>query len=207
MINEHADAFPQGSFRCLRYLEKSTFGASQLAKHTFVFTTLLVVAIMAWFLAVLFLDIGISYSLSTIVSTLPGTVLVGAPLASFLQLFLTTCIFDAFPRSSRRRSAYYCAAQVFVHGLQATSIGVVSKQSKALCTAFWPSEKCSGLAPFGMLVMFMAPNLYVALLMSWMTMLVVLVATGIRLFRASKPQHTCQDSDQENVSLEVLTET
>lgn len=207
MINEHADAFPQGSLRCLRYLEKSTFGPSQLAKHTFIFTTLLVVAIMAWFLAVLFLDIGISYSLSTIVSTLPGAVLVGAPLASFLQLFLTTRIFDAFPRSSRRRSAYYWAAQVSAYGLLATSIGVVSKQSKVLCTAFWSSEKCSGLAPFGMLVMFLAPNLYVILLMFWMTMLVVLAATGIRLFRASKPQHTSQDSDQENVPLEVLPET
>lgn len=158
MIDADADALPQGSLRCLRYLENSTFGASQLAKNNFVFTTLLVIALMAWFLAVLFLDIGVSYSLSTIISTLPSAVLVGAPLAGFLHLFLATGIFDTTLKSSRRRSVYYWAAQVFVDGLLATSIGIGSKQSKALDKAFWPPDKYDEPTNTDELVMFLSPN-------------------------------------------------
>ncbi|KAJ0120262.1 hypothetical protein J7T55_001119 [Diaporthe amygdali] len=195
MIDADADALPQGSLRCLRYLEKSTFGASQLAKNTFVFTTLLVIALMAWFLAVLFLDIGVSYSLSTIISTLPGAVLVGAPLAGFLHLFLATVIFDTTPESSRRRSVYYWAAQVFVDGLLATSIGVGSKQSKALDKAFWPPDKYDEPTNTDELVMFLSPNLYIIFLMTCITMLVMLIATGTHLCTL-KSRHAPQDSDQ-----------
>lgn len=207
IINADAQGFPQGTLRCLKYLEKSAFGASQLAKHTFIFTTLLVVALMAWFLAVLFLDIGVSCSLSTLISTLPSVVLVGAPLASILHLFLTTSIFDALPRSSRRRSAYYWAAQVFVDGLLATSTGVASKQSKVLCKAFWPPEKCAGATSTDNLVVFMAPNLYVILLMTCFTVLIVLVATGTHLCKQFGCRHRSQDLDQENVAVEALPST
>lgn len=157
---------------------------------------------MAWFLAVLFLDIGVSYSLSTIISTIPGAVFVGAPLASFLHLFLATSSFDVLPRSSRRRSAYYWAAQVLVDGLLATSIGIASKQSQALCRAFYPSLTCAEAEYTHELVVFMAPNVYIIFLMNCITVLIVLVATGTHLCM-SKSQHTSQGSDQENSPLET----
>lgn len=159
-------------------------------------------ALMAWFLAVLFLDIGVSYSLSTLISTIPGAVLVGAPLASFLHLFLATSAFDALPRSSRRRSAYYWAAQVLVDGLLATSVGVASKQSQALCKAFYPSQTCTEARNTDKLVVFMAPNVYIIFLMDCITVLIVLVSTGTHLWM-SKSQHTSQGSDQENSPLEA----
>lgn len=156
---------------------------------------------MAWFLAVLFLDIGVSYSLSTLISTIPGAVLVGAPLASFLHLFLATSAFDALPRSSRRRSVYYWAAQVLVDGLLATSIGLASKQSQALCKIFYPSQTCAEARNTDKLVVFMAPNVYIIFLMDCITVLVVLVTAGTRLCMF-KSQQISQGSDQENSPLE-----
>lgn len=201
-MNEDTDAFPQGSLRCLRYLDKSDFCASQLAKHTFVFTTLLVISLMVWFLGELFLDIGVSYSLSTIISTLPGAFLVGVPLAGFLHLFLVTSIFDVLPKPCRRRSAYYWGAQVFVYALLATSVSVASKQSRRLCKAFWPSEKCAYATDADELVIFMAPNLYIILLMTCITMLVVLLTTCTHLYR-SQSRDRLQESDEERSPLEV----
>lgn len=196
MSGADAEAFPQGSLRCLKYLDKSTFGASQLAKHAFVFTTLLIIALMAWFLSALFLDIRVSYSLSAIMSTLPGAVLVGAPLASFLHLYLATSIFDALPKSSRRRSVCYWAAQLFVDGVLATSIAVASKRPKALCKAFWPPKTCAEARFTDELITFVSPNLYIIFLMTCITMLAVLVAAGTHLCK-SEPRHTRQDPDQE----------
>ncbi|KAG6357481.1 hypothetical protein INS49_013358 [Diaporthe citri] len=205
-IDEDTDAFPQGSLKCLRYLDKSEFGASQLAKHTFVFTSLLVISLMVWFLGELFLDIGVSYSLSTIISTLPGAFLVGVPLASLLHMFLVTSIFDVLPESFRRRSVYYWGAQVFVYGLLVTSVSVASKQSRGLCKAFWPPEKCDYAADTDNLVIFMAPNLYIILLMTCITTLAVLVTTGTHLY-TSQSRDTRQESDEESSPLEVSPET
>lgn len=200
-MNEDTDAFPQGSLKCLRYLDKSEFGASQLAKHTFVFTTLLVMSLMAWFLSELFLDIGVSYSLSTIISTLPGAFFVGVPLTSFLHLFLVTSIFDVLPKTCRRRSVYYWGTQVLVYGLLVTSVSVASKQSRALCKGFWPSEKCDYATDPDGLVIFMAPNLYIILLMTCITMLVVLVTTGTHLY-ISQSRDRRQGYDEESSPLE-----
>lgn len=200
-MNEDTDAFPQGSLKCLRYLDKSEFGASQLAKHTFVFTCLLVISLMVWFLGELFLDIGVSYSLSTIISTLPGAFFVGAPLASFLHLFLVTGIFDVLPKPCRRRSVYYWGTQLFVYGLLATSVSVASKQSRGLCKAFWPADKCDYATDTDRLVIFMAPNLYIILLMTCITVLVVLVTTGAHLC-TSQSWGTRQESDEESSPLE-----
>lgn len=200
-MNEDTYALPQDSLRCLRYLDRSEFGASQLAKHTFVFTTLIVVSLMVWFLGELFLDIGVSYSLSTIISTLPGAFFVGAPLTSFLHLFLATSIFDVLPKPCRRRSVYYWGVQVLVYGFLATSVSVGSKQSRGLCKAFWSSEKCDT----DTLVIFMAPNLYIILLMTCFAMLVVLVTIGTHLY-SSQSQDTRQESDEESSRLEVSPE-
>lgn len=156
---------------------------------------------MAWFLAVLFLDIGVSYSLSTLISTIPGAVLVGAQLASFLHLFLSTSCFDALPRSSRRRSAYYWASQVLVDGLLATSIGIASKQSQALCKAFYTSQTCAEARNTDKLVVFMAPNVYIIFLMDCITVLIVLITSGTHICM-SNSRHKSQDSDQENSPLE-----
>lgn len=201
-MSEDMDAFPRGRLRCLGYLDKSEFGASQLAKHAFVFNTLLVTSLMVWFLGELFLDIGMSYSLSTIISTLPGAFLVGVPLASFLHLFLVTSIFDMLPKLCRRRSACYWVAQAFVYGLLVTSVSVASKQSRGMCRAFWSPERCDYATDSDQLVIFMAPNLYIMLLMTCITMLVVLVTTGTRL-HTSQSRDTRQESDEERSPLEV----
>lgn len=198
-MNVDMHDFPQGSLRCLRYLDKRMFGESQLAKHAIVFTTLLAMSLMVWFLGELFLDIGVSYSLSTIISTLPGAALVGVPLANFLHVFLATSIFDLSLKSCRRRSAYYWGAQLLVYGLLVTSVCVASKQSDAMCKAFWPSENCTGTDNLGT---FMSPNLYIMFLMTCITMVVVLVATGTHLCTI-KSRDAPHGSDQENFPLEA----
>lgn len=201
----NSDAFPQDRLRCLGYLDKHIFGASQLAEHAFVFTTLLASSLMAWFLGELFLDIGVSYSLSTIISTLPGAFMVGAPLASFLHLFLATIICDALPKPSRRRSLCHWGAQLFVYGLLVTSVCVASKQSNAMCKAFWPSEKCDYATGTDELLIFLSPNLYIVFLMASFTMLVVLVAIGMQLCMP-KSRDIPQDPDQESSPLEAFPE-
>lgn len=201
-MNVDMHDFPEGSLRCIRYLDKGMFGESQLAKHTLVFTTLLAMSLMVWFLGELFLDIGVSYSLSTIISTLPGAALVGVPLANFLQLFLATSIIDVLPKSRRRRSAYYWGTLLLVYGLLVTSVCIASKQSDAMCKAFWPSEKCTGTDDLGT---FMSPNLYIIFLMTCITMLVVLVATVIQLCTI-KSLDAPHGSDQESSPLETSLE-
>lgn len=201
-MNVDMHDFPEGSLRCLRYLDKRMFGESQLAKHTLVFTTLLAMSLMVWFLGELFLDIGVSYSLSTIISTLPGAALVGVPQANFLHVFLATSIFDLPLKSRRRRSAYYWGTQLLVYALLVTSVCVASKQSDAMCKAFWPAEKCTGADDLGT---FMSPNLYIIFLMTCITMLVVLIAVVYQLCTI-KSQDTPHGSDQESYPLEASTE-
>lgn len=144
----------------------------------------------------LFLDIRVPYSLSAIISTLPGAVLVGAPLASFLHLYLATSIFDALPKPSRRRCVCYWAAQLFVDGLLATSIAVASKQPKALCKALWPPKTCAEARFTDKLVAFVSPNLYVIFLITCITMLAMLASTGTHLCKF-EPRHIAKDLDQE----------
>lgn len=192
---------PRHKLRCLMYLDKYNFGVSQTAKHSLIFNILLASSLMAWFLGELFLDIGTSYSLSTIISTLPGAFFVGVPLASFLHLFLATTIFDASSKPSRRQSAYYWGAQIFVYGLIVISVSIADKRSRNMCRAFWSPENCDYGMASDNLAIFMAPNLYIILFMVCFTMLVVLAATGVQLCTC-KSRDTAHDSHQERHPLE-----
>lgn len=87
-------------------------------------------------------------------------------------------------------------------GLLAASIGIASKQSQALCRAFYPSRTCAEAEYTDELVVFMAPNVYIIFLMDCITVLIVLVTTGTHLCM-SKSQNTSQGSDQENSPLET----
>lgn len=91
---------------------------------------------------------------------------------------------------------------MLVDGLLATSVAVASKQSQALCKAFYPSQTCAEARNTDKLVVFMAPNVYIIFLMDCITVLVVLVTAGTRLCM-SKSQRMSQGSDQENSPLET----
>lgn len=176
-----ANALPQTNPRSLDHLDKLEFGASQLAKHTFIFLSLIATALMAWFLAVLFQDVGVSYSLSTLISIFPAAALVGAPLALFIYMFLMTNIVDALPSPSLCRSAFFWAVLVGVGGILGSIVAIAWKWSDVmdrfvLHAIYIERQNTSDIG------VYLSPNLYVICFTISISMFTMLVATGMNLY-------------------------